>query len=1374
MNPRYHKRPLNLGSLLLGLLALIQIANANDELPLVPKGFAVDVIAKEPVVSNPCVMAFDRLGRICIAQGPQWRGPTPETPGDRVDILLDKNGDGQADAVKTFAEGFNSIQGIAWHGNDLWVANAPDLTVVRDSDGDDQADVYVRVYTGLGNLEHSLHGLNFGPDGKLYMSKGNSKGYNRLDQLAPLAFRKLWGLPSPKNAPDYTPLEFHNKESYRRKYHTPQDDWGQQGGILKCDPYQNGKLFARNLEIVAQGFRNPWDISFDDGFNWLGTDNDQTQGDKIFAPFQGSHFGWGHPWSYHWTGIDHLPTVPASASLFEGSGTGVIYYHAEQFPEEYRNLFFVNDWMRREVYAFKPRWDGAMLKCEGQFPPAFARAKGGRSLPASEGQVFDPTDIEVGPDGALYILSWGQGYGGTLKNGKQVDAGRVYRIRYANNPLTKWEKNHRSQSIEQWTLNQLFNDLGANIPAWRVVAQNELLRRGQAAEKFLLQKLTQTKLDKATTTWAMWTLGRMIDSQPVESWLSRLVEDNSAGLNIRIQAIRILALRAKLSPNKNKLPDSVGQALSDPAPRIRHAAVMALAETKQSQWLEKLLELAASEKDRIVYYSTWNAIKNISPTTKRKSLLIDSRSGVRLALLLGLFFDNQISAKEALPFRKDPAPEVAALTNDWLVKTGKAAPLVQFDPPPGEYNNAVNVSPKTSVAGSFLTYTLDGSRPTFTSPRVRGPIRIESSTQLRIAINQGGSGNSQLAAAKYEIRKVTPFRHRAFVSQVRTPSGRQHVLDWTGLQQGKRHYTDRSYYITDVPAELAGLPFIQMANGDDRSTGSSWLSMESSEDCDVIVAVDARNPEPLEWMKIGQPEGFEEMDIKLATTDPVFRLYRKSFPAGKIVLGGNTNHPQTDSGRGNYLVIFDRKILKDEVVEAKLESVLKLMETADPERGRELFLHPKGAGCFKCHRMEGIGGVLAPDLSDIGSRTKSAQVLIESILEPSKVITEGFAQQKVLTYDGQLFAGAVIEETGQAIKLVTQQAEIKTIQKSDIEKRAGSKLSPMPSGFGKMMTAQQVADTVAWLMTQKTTGDRNGFSFRDRNDKTEIFYKKQRVATYLKRHPKLTRHALVNVTTPSGIQVTRNFPARKPEDIDPGYKAENGIIHPLMHPGIWIGFGDVNGEDYWRLQSKVVFDRFVVPPQGTKDSGQFKVRNKLMSRDGQRVICTEQIQYTFTKHDVGMILKVEAEYVSHERDFYFGDQEESGLAIRVASPLRVQGGNGTILNSRGEKNGAGVWGKTAEWFDYAGTVKGRHVGILVMPSPKNSRKSWLHARDYGVVVTNPFPKQPKERREPYVKTWVKKGEPFKLSYALLIHESAATDSLDKERLAKELQQQFDH
>ena len=100
------------------VLTLPALACGDDDtaLPIVPDGFVVDVVAREPLVRNPCVMAFDQRGRLFVGQGQQWRAPTPDTPGDRVDLLIDDDGDGTADRVHTFADGFNCIQGLGVAG----------------------------------------------------------------------------------------------------------------------------------------------------------------------------------------------------------------------------------------------------------------------------------------------------------------------------------------------------------------------------------------------------------------------------------------------------------------------------------------------------------------------------------------------------------------------------------------------------------------------------------------------------------------------------------------------------------------------------------------------------------------------------------------------------------------------------------------------------------------------------------------------------------------------------------------------------------------------------------------------------------------------------------------------------------------------------------------------------------------------------------------------------------------------------------------------------------------------------------------------------------------------------------------------------------
>src|SRR5688572_22470990 len=89
-----------------------------EALPDVPDAFEVTLFAREPLVRNPCSIAFDARGRMFVSMGPQYRNPSRETPPDSVVIVQDTNGDGVADRTHTFATGFNCVQGLAWHGRD--------------------------------------------------------------------------------------------------------------------------------------------------------------------------------------------------------------------------------------------------------------------------------------------------------------------------------------------------------------------------------------------------------------------------------------------------------------------------------------------------------------------------------------------------------------------------------------------------------------------------------------------------------------------------------------------------------------------------------------------------------------------------------------------------------------------------------------------------------------------------------------------------------------------------------------------------------------------------------------------------------------------------------------------------------------------------------------------------------------------------------------------------------------------------------------------------------------------------------------------------------------------------------------------------------
>ena len=173
--------------------------------------------------------------------------------------------------------------------------------------------------------------------------------------IAPKPFRDLWGVTAPPGSPDFPPPKTFRKGEYKHAYHDPEDDWGREGGVLRCAPD------GSQLEIIARGFRNPWDITPDSGFNWLGTDNDQVGGDRVFMPFRGAHFGWNHPWSADWGDTPDSPVAPVSGPLFEGSGTGLIFCDSPAFPAAYRRVFFINDWLSKTTYLWRPQWDGAKI-----------------------------------------------------------------------------------------------------------------------------------------------------------------------------------------------------------------------------------------------------------------------------------------------------------------------------------------------------------------------------------------------------------------------------------------------------------------------------------------------------------------------------------------------------------------------------------------------------------------------------------------------------------------------------------------------------------------------------------------------------------------------------------------------------------------------------------------------------------------------------------------------------------------------------------------------------------------------------------------------------------------------------------------------------
>jgi putative heme-binding domain-containing protein len=139
-----------------------------------------------------------------------------------------------------------------------------------------------------------------------------------------------------------------------------------------------------------------------------------------------------------------------------------------------------------------------------------------------------------------------------------------------------------------------------------------------------------------------------------------------------------------------------------------------------------------------------------------------------------------------------------------------------------------------------------------------------------------------------------------------------------------------------------------------------------------------------------------------------------------------------------------------------------LTARGDPKRGRALFADLKGAACLHCHRVRGEGGAIGPDLSDIGAKYGRAH-LIESVLDPSRQIVEGYRSTVVATADGRVLAGVVQGESADALTLVDADGRRTVLRQAEVEERKLGEASLMPANLVAGLSPRDFADLVAYL-----------------------------------------------------------------------------------------------------------------------------------------------------------------------------------------------------------------------------------------------------------------------------------------------------------------------
>jgi len=432
-------------------------AQSPPQMPLgsfvLPEGLEITPWAASPQLFNPTNLDIDHKGRVWVTEGVDYRGKSGRVKaGDRIVILEDTDGDGKADSSKVFWQDPELVSplGIAVFDNVVIVSQPPNLLKLTDVNRDgkfdpasgDTREVMLTGFNGK-NHDHSLHSLTAGPDGKWYFNQGNTGAV--FTDKSGKTFRL--GSYYYKSGGGEWPID--TKEASGQK---SDDGFVYVGGsTVRMNPD------ATHAEIIGYNYRNSYEQTINSFGFVFQNDNDDPPacrtshvleyGNAGYFSNDGTRFwnadqrpGQDTP-TAHWRQQDPY-TMPAGDVYGGGSPTGIAFYENGALGEKFNGTLLSCEAARNVIFGYKPAQDGAGFKLdrtdflttnpEKNFDGA--DFTGGVKKQAEKGEDeklkfnFRPSDVCVGPDGALYVSDWTDPRVGGHDTQDEAASGIIYRI----------------------------------------------------------------------------------------------------------------------------------------------------------------------------------------------------------------------------------------------------------------------------------------------------------------------------------------------------------------------------------------------------------------------------------------------------------------------------------------------------------------------------------------------------------------------------------------------------------------------------------------------------------------------------------------------------------------------------------------------------------------------------------------------------------------------------------------------------------------------------------------------------------------------------------------------------------------------------------
>ena len=919
-----------------------------------PEGFKAYLFAGEPDLANPIAMSFDDRGRLWVLECFEYPlgAPPGQKPRDRIKIFEDTDGDHRADKVTVFAEGFDLATGLAVGHGGAFVGVAPNLLFLRDTDGDDRADTQEVLLTGWGR--HDTHELlntfTWGPDGWLYGLHGV---FTRSEVAGVYLDAAVW------------------------RYHPR----------------------LKKFELFAEGTSNPWGIDFDSRGRMFLT---ACVIPHLFYMIPGGRYirqaGQNrNPYDYGQLReiSDHLH--------HEESGwahAGCVVLEGKLWPESLRGSVIFGSIhgcsIKRDV--LEPRGSGFVARHVPDF-----LASGDRNV--------RPVNIQVGPDGALYVIDWHDQWPCHQTPPELWDKkrGRVYKLvpPGAETPRAFKPLSERSSA-------ELVRLLDSDNPWWRRTALRVLAeRRDRSVASVLRKQIADAgshELRALRSLWALFNVGAFTQKdlelclqsphEWVRAWAIRLAVDAAAD-SVDLTAIDAVRLAR------------------DPSCHVRLSLASACQKVSDGQWVDRAVRaLAANSADA---------------------------SDPNLPLMIWFAMEPRVArAPDDYLGWLEQASQESELVRRHLVErvVRRVADLGTASALESAVRFAAARRDQTVLSAALrgLAAALEGERHEAPNswPRLLHAVRRSGKDELMwLAVRIGASFRDPATldelARILRSERARAERRRVAVRLYANAAGRQAsplLLELTTAP--------------DVPGPVRREALFWLGRVGDVAVARQLVAKLSelpAEDRQAAVLTLASRGAWAHALLDGLAAGTVQRDwITANVAERINRLGDRSLQERLSKLWGTV-----------------RQRTPDEIARQIDYWIVRLRNgRGDPKRGKEVFRKK----CGVCHTFRGEGQKVGPDLT---GADRSVQYLLINIIDPNRVVGLPYFQHAVLTRSGQVITGKLVEESPERLVLEMEEGRRVVVPKDEIEEHQVRPISVMPEGLLDDLSEREVRDLIEYL-----------------------------------------------------------------------------------------------------------------------------------------------------------------------------------------------------------------------------------------------------------------------------------------------------------------------